>query len=92
MRPGTEGLVGGGIYFAVCEADTHHKAHHKGWMIKARVHLGKRLLVPPSGKPDLTYAEVAARGCQSVECRRAGGTEFVIYSWARASLIEVYPC
>ena len=91
MLRGSSGLVGGGIYFADSRNATQLKAHAKGWVIEARVVLGKQLVVQHQ-LFGLTGSEVAARGYDSVRVDgRKSGVEYVIYDWKKASLLSVYP-
>jgi len=100
MMPGAKGVAGGGIYFAETPQDTNHKAEHRGFMIKARVYIGKPdeiLMVPHPGDPSLNKRELKRRGAKkgktykSVQVNRRGGKEIVIYTWDQASIISVYP-
>lgn len=91
MIPGTVGAVGGGIYFATTIADTDHKAHKKGFVVEVRAFLGKQMDVPHPGDPTISHADVKAAGCDSVKLSRAGGTEYVLYEWGRASVRRVHP-
>jgi hypothetical protein len=91
MKCGSQGIVGGGIYFAESRNATQLKAHAKGWVIEARVALGRQLVVQHR-LASLTGSEVAARGYDSVRVDgRKSGVEYVIYDWKKASLLSVYP-
>ena len=91
MKKGAVGSAGAGIYFAESRQATDHKAHAHGWIVEARVYLGRQLVVPHAGDTSLTAAMVRAAGCDSVRFERRGGTEHVIFGWERASLVSVYP-
>jgi len=95
MKKGTEGACGGGIYFAVAPEMTKLKAHHKGYMIVARVWLGKPMVVDFQNRK-LTGADVHKAGYDSVHCIRDQKNrkkdEWVVYDWSRASLVKIYPC
>ena len=80
FRRGSSGLSGGGIYFAVCEADTHHKAHHKGAILCATVRLGTIKKIGANGDNSVTFHSLDSEGYDSVEIPRPGGTEFVVYN------------
>jgi hypothetical protein len=75
FRPGSQGIAGGGIYFAETPADAVRKAHNHGAVLKCRVKLGKILDVAYAGDSSLTSSEVKRLGCDSVRIPRYG-TEY----------------
>lgn len=95
MKKGSGGVCGPGIYFATSPEMTRGKAHHFGFMIVARIYLGKRLVVQ---RQDLSLngSIVNGKGYDSVHCirnpKKRHYDEYVIYSWARASIVDMYPC
>jgi hypothetical protein len=72
FRPGSQGIAGGGIYFAETPADAVRKAHNHGAVLKCRVKLGKVLDVAHEGDSSLTSSEVKRLGCNSVRIPRYG--------------------
>lgn len=80
MRIGQAGIAGGGIYFAVCADDTMHKAHWHGYMLTLRVRLGNVEKWGPNDRDrSLTFAQLQARGVDTVHIPRPGGDEFIVY-------------
>jgi len=73
-------LAGSGIYFAVTEADTNHKAHNQGVILRAKVYLGNVLEISSNGDSTITFESLLARGYDSVRILRPGGPEYVVYN------------
>lgn len=90
FRPGTEGLAGGGIYFAVTPEETEHKAHQHGAILRASVQLGNVRELTPSGDPDMTTQKMLKDGYDSVMIPRPGGTEYVVYFSDQVKDISLY--
>jgi hypothetical protein len=90
MERGSDGVAGGGIYFAASAEATHGKAHRRGVILSARVRLGRSLRLPASGDGSLTFQQLLARGYDSVIIDRHGGTEYVVYNWDQVSNITVH--
>lgn len=80
FKPGSTGLAGGGIYMAVRESDTHHKAHHYGVLYTCDVLIGNTKLIPMSGDRSITFATLLGEGYDSVRIPRPGGDEYVVYN------------
>lgn len=95
MKKGSAGVCGPGIYFATSPKMTKGKAHHFGYMIEARIYVGRRLFVD---RQDLSLNgdKVRHQGYDSVHCVRDKirwwKDEYIIYSWDRATIIAMYPC
>jgi hypothetical protein len=88
FRCGADGLVGGGIYFAASAADTGHKAHKRGVLLKARVNLGRIKTVEHGREAGVNARTVRAEGYDSVKINRHGGTEYCVYDSSRVTNIE----
>jgi len=86
FRPGSQGIAGGGIYFAETPADAVRKAHNHGAVLKCRVKLGKILDVAYEGDSSLTSSEVKRLGCDSVRIPRYGA-EYCVYEPSRARVV-----
>jgi len=95
MLPGTEGACGPGIYFASQPKYTAGKAHNFGFMIEARVWLGKQYVVHHSER-NLKENKVIKAGCDSIHCirdpKKRWKDEWVVHNWKRASIISIFPC
>ena len=85
MLPGTDGLAGGGIYFATTQQLTGHKAHRRGVILKASVRLGKIHTLEKNGDPSMSLAKLRTMGFDSVCIARAvqSGQEYVVYDPGR---------
>eukprot|EP00405_Crypthecodinium_cohnii_P033453 CAMPEP_0206533446 /NCGR_PEP_ID=MMETSP0325_2-20121206/4965_1 /ASSEMBLY_ACC=CAM_ASM_000347 /TAXON_ID=2866 /ORGANISM="Crypthecodinium cohnii, Strain Seligo" /LENGTH=175 /DNA_ID=CAMNT_0054030081 /DNA_START=143 /DNA_END=670 /DNA_ORIENTATION=+ len=87
---GSQGLAGGGIYFAASAAETAHKAQAKGVILQARVRLGKRMEVQESAVKT-TYRSLLDQGYDSVFItRRKTGLEYVVYNYDQVTDIRRY--
>ena len=91
FRCGTDGMAGGGIYFAVDPAHTGHKAHNHGFMITASVRLGRVKTIDANGDKSITLQSLKAEGYDSVMIPRPGGMEYVVYDKAQCTVISVRP-
>jgi len=88
MLRGSDGLCGGGIYFAGSASETEAKAHQKGVVLKAEVNLGRTKHVHGSC-PDATHSRLKAEGYDSVTLHgRASGTEYVVYNHSQVRNIR----
>lgn len=87
FRPGSCGLAGAGMYFAVSVGDTNHKAHKHGVVLCCTVRLGSILQIDPNGDSSLCLANLLTRGYDSVEIPR-NGVEYVVYSSDQISNIR----
>merc|ERR1711959_363079 len=90
MKPGKQGLAGGGIYFATTKELTSHKAHAHGIILKAYVSLGKILTLEADGDTGMTLQKLKSKGYESVCIARkvSSGQEYVVYDPAQVLLIE----
>jgi hypothetical protein len=89
FRCGPGGLVGAGIYFAECASDTGHKAHRRGFILKARVNLGRIKIVEQGRENGVNAHSVSAEGCNSVKINRRHGIEYCVYDSSRITNIEL---
>ena len=87
FRPGSAGLAGPGMYFAVSAADTNHKAHKRGVVLCATVRLGNILRINPNGDSSLCLSKLLAHGYDSVMIPRSGD-EYVVYTSDQISSIR----
>jgi hypothetical protein len=88
FKCGADGLVGGGIYFAASAADTGHKAHKRGVLLKARVNLGRIKTVEHGREAGVNARTVRAEGYDSVKINRRGGIEYCVYDSSRVTNVE----
>lgn len=91
MLRGSDGLAGGGIYFATNEQDTEHKAHSKGVMLHCRVRLGRVKDIPWTGDPSVTFRKLLKEGYDSVRIPRPGGDEYVVYNFDQVEVTAYKP-
>ena len=88
MLRGSGGMAGGGIYFAVSQSDTHHKAQSKGVILQVQVQLGRIKTISSNGDSSVSFQSLQAEGYDSVMIPRSGGTEYVVYNQDQASSIR----
>jgi len=88
FKRGKDGLAGGGIYMAVCEQDTHHKAHHFGVLFTCTVYLGRVKKLDANGDQSITFWRLWDEGYDSVEIARPGGKEYVVYNYDQIANIQ----
>mmetsp|Transcript_13931 Transcript_13931/g.6904 ORF Transcript_13931/g.6904 Transcript_13931/m.6904 type:complete len:91 (+) Transcript_13931:76-348(+) len=88
MKRGTQGLAGGGIYFAETPEATCHKAEHHGVVIKCQILLGNILTIGKHGDTSITFTKLYNRGYDSVLIPRIAGNEYVVYNWDQVQYIE----
>jgi hypothetical protein len=84
MLRGQDGIIGGGIYFAVTEEDTHFKATHRGAILTAWVRLGrvKRISSHHSSHGHTTFSSLQNEGFDSVYTTfLRTGPEYVVYNY-----------
>ena len=74
---GSNGIAGGGIYFAETEADAHRKAHRHGAMLMCGVEIGRQLEIQYQGNAQARQRMIDG-GYDSVKVPR-NGTEHVVY-------------
>jgi len=90
MTRGSNGLAGGGIYFAASPGDTHAKAHEHGVILAAKVKLG-RVKDVVNQDSSASFASLSAEGYDSVRINgRSSGVEYVVYNWDQVSDIREY--
>ena len=66
MKCGTRGIAGGGIYFATNQHETKAKSRAKGYMVVAKVRLGKVQTISANGNRDVTFQSLMLDGFDSV--------------------------
>ena len=90
FRCGSDGIAGGGIYFAVSAQDASKKACRNGVLLECEVNLGVVLDVGFNGDSSLNLARVMGRGCNSVRIPRNGdpGTEYCVYEPSRVRVVR----
>lgn len=90
FRCGSDGIAGGGIYFAVSAQDASRKARRNGVVLECEVNLGTVLDVGFGGDSNLNLARVRERGCNSVRIPRNGdpGTEYCVYEPSRVRVVR----
>ncbi|CAJ1397917.1 unnamed protein product [Effrenium voratum] len=87
MYRGSDGLAGGGIYFAESEAEARRKAHNHGAMLSATVRVGKVKVVHRSA--DASYLQLRSEGYDSVKILgRDSGAEYVVYNYDQVTNIR----
>lgn len=89
MKRGSSGLAGGGIYFTESIHQSHNKARQTGYMVVAKVKLGKPKRIAVSGDSSVTYQKLLAEGYDSVLIPRANGEEWVVYNWDQVEVLSV---
>lgn len=80
MFRGSDGLAGGGIYFATDPVHTEHKAEHKGVILECRVRLGNVKEITTAGDSTITFRSLTKEGFDSVLVPRVRGHEYVVYN------------
>ena len=96
MLRGSNGLVGGGIYFASAPPQTRGKAHDTGVMLKCTVQLGNPKNVDATkyrntnvSWPKFTHSSLKNDGFDSVMITGLDtGVEFVVYNSSQVRTIE----
>jgi len=97
FRPGTEGIAGGGMYFAVKPEETQIKTHHYGPILQCKVKLGNNFRLGYNG--DSSFLPKDCRdgferclnvGVDSVSLPRTSGLEYVVYNKDQVSDIGYY--
>lgn len=89
MLRGSEGLAGGGIYFAESPRETFGKAHEHGVILSCKVLLGRVRTIPSSGDRYVNFGSLLESGYDSVLIPRPGGTEYVVYNSDQVPSIRV---
>ena len=83
-----------GVYFAETVAIAKSKAHYTGYVVKARVCVGKELQVTGSGAGKFTFRELWKKGYDSVWAPNGSGSgqcERVIYNYDQIEVISIKP-
>lgn len=88
MNRGSEGLAGGGIYFAESPAATERKAHQHGVILSATVRLGSIKYLDADGDRSTTFHSLQQEGHDSTRIARPGGTEYCVYNSDQVSNIR----
>jgi hypothetical protein len=91
MRCSSKGAYGPAIYFADSAEATDPKAHYTGWIIKARVRMGKAL-VCRSSRSSLQERDLADHGCESVYAPKGpqgGFPEYAVFDSSKVDVIEI---
>ena len=86
FRCGSQGLAGGGIYFAESVADASRKAQSHGVVLECEVNLGRVMDVGSNGDNSLSLSSVRGRGYDSVRIPRSG-TEYCVYEPFRINIV-----
>lgn len=90
MLRGSDGAVGGAIYFAEDAATCDRKAESRGWVVKARVLTGKTKVVTSSDMKKYTYAELYDQGYDSIRLIGfSSGVEFVVYNMDQVEILDI---
>lgn len=90
MFRGSDGAVGGGIYFASSDHKCTGKANSAGWLVKARVLTGKAKEVDTDDLKDYTFTMLQRKGYDSIKLKGfSTGTEYVVYNKDQVELISV---
>lgn len=90
MNRGSQGSLGGGIYFAQSPADTDRKAVQKGVILVCEVRLGNTKVVA-APDPSITFAQLLKGGHDSVMTNFfQTGPEFVVYNVDQVTSIRKY--
>ncbi|KAA6394569.1 MAG: hypothetical protein EZS28_009907 [Streblomastix strix] len=93
FKPGTGGIAGGGIYFALRPQDTKGKAHHEGVIFKCEVDVGSCKIMKKK-EDKLTRRQLEEQGFDSVYFPAnfmdvtLNRPEYVIYDPHRVKSIE----
>jgi hypothetical protein len=87
---GSQGLIGGGIYFAETPAIANHNAIHRGALIEAFVYLGMSLVVRRTRRHmRFTYLK-RKYDCDSVRAESVvSQPEYAVYHWAQVCIRKI---
>ena len=90
MRRGSNGIAGGGIYFAETEAEASMKAHTSGWIVTAKVLVGRSKMMQ---RPEFaTFESLYASGYHSVEyIGLRTGAEYIVYNKDQVEILSILP-
>ncbi|GIQ85863.1 hypothetical protein KIPB_007604 [Kipferlia bialata] len=92
FQPGSGGIAGGGIYFALNAKDTNQKAQRHGVVLRARVDVGRSKIMTHFD-PSLTGSRLADEGFDSVFLPTGDGVnlsanEYVVFDTRRITDIK----
>ena len=97
FRPGTEGVAGGGMYFAVKPEETQVKTHNFGPILQCKVKLGNNKRLPYDGDKNFLptncrdgFERCLNAGVDSVSFPRNSGLEYVVYNRDQVYDIQYY--
>ena len=89
---GSNGMFGGGIYFAEKAEDANYKAEHRGFLVTCRVYVGKQLRVEDCNGGKFTFTSLYKEGYDSVWAPFGAGKgkpERVVYNWDQVVIVSV---
>lgn len=92
MIRGSNGMFGGGIYFAEKAEDANYKAEHRGFLVTCRVYVGKQLRVEDCNGGKFTFTSLYKKGYDSVWAPYGAGkgkAERVVYNWDQVVIVSV---
>merc|ERR1712176_1450337 len=92
MIRGSQGMFGGGIYFAETPKDANYKAEHKGMLVTCKVYIGKCYRVEDSNGGKFTFTSLHKLGYDSVWAPNGSGKgkcERVVYNWDQVVILSV---
>mmetsp|Transcript_15431 Transcript_15431/g.34010 ORF Transcript_15431/g.34010 Transcript_15431/m.34010 type:complete len:149 (+) Transcript_15431:49-495(+) len=90
MVRGAGGIVGPGMYFADTAVACKAKAKSKGWLIKARVFLGKSKAMSTAEAQKYTFTELQTEGYDSlVLSGLSSGVEYIVYNKDQVELVSI---
>lgn len=95
MKPGSSGMLGGGIYFADTKEAAQKKAQRHGVVLKCLVKVGKIMVLKQDRNTHITHNDLKALGVNSIKgVEYRSGSEYVVYKpsqvWA-AWVVEGAP-
>ena len=90
MYRGSDGIAGGGIYFAESPDLTAHKCKLWGVILEATVLLGSQKIISSTGDMTITFRSLQRKGYDSVLVQRPGGADHVVYNFDQVKDIKVY--
>ena len=93
MIRGKDGMFGGGIYFAESVESANYKSEHKGgWVITARVLVGKEHVVKGASAGKFDYQKLQSMGFDSIHAPNGSGggkSERVVYNYDQVCIVSV---
>lgn len=80
MKAGSDGMLGGAIYFAETPEEARAKSEHKGIMLEVLVRVGWILVLTREANHSLSKEMIQSVGCDSVKSiGHLTGPEYVVY-------------